>query len=66
MPTNSENIHDAVGDARLLILRHTLRDPHDVPDLLLPEPYVRVKHLHHERVQSGFKLRMYEPNQSSV
>mmetsp|Transcript_27512 Transcript_27512/g.70028 ORF Transcript_27512/g.70028 Transcript_27512/m.70028 type:complete len:318 (-) Transcript_27512:443-1396(-) len=43
-PAASEGVHDAVGDARLLVLRHALGDPHDVADLLLAQLHVRVEH----------------------
>ena len=40
----SEQVHDAVGDARLLVLRDALADPHDVADLLLAQAHVGIEH----------------------
>lgn len=37
----SEYEHDTIMDPRLLVLGHTFRYPHQVPDLLLPQPHVR-------------------------
>lgn len=31
---------DAVMNSRLLVLSHTFRYPHQIPDLLLPQPHV--------------------------
>ena len=38
-----EQEHDAVHNARLLVLRDALGDPHKVADLLLPQTHVRIE-----------------------
>ena len=40
----SKDIDNAVVDPVLLVLRHALRDPHDVADFLLAQPHVGEEH----------------------
>ena len=40
----SEHVDNTVVDPRLLILRNTFGYPHQVPDLLLPQPHVSKEH----------------------
>ncbi len=35
-----KQIYNAISDPGLLVLSYTLRDPHDISDLLLPQPHV--------------------------
>ena len=35
-----KKIYNAIGDPGLLVLGYTFRHPHDVPDLLFPQPHV--------------------------
>ena len=41
--TALKSVDNAIRDARLLVLRHTLGYPHDVADLLFPQLHVRVE-----------------------
>lgn len=38
---NLEYKHNTVMNSRLLVLGHAFRDPHQVPDFLLPQSHVR-------------------------